>query len=411
MLEDAKILRKLAYEYHKIANSGRNLENVKLHTAVNDLKQIRPVVLIDELPWSEMDIDHELTLQCTDEYLRSIEWFLRSNLYKNKYMPADMVVPSYIPVNKVVRSTGIGISIDEEVLATDKENHILSHKYKDMLQTEEDLQKLKIPVITYEKEETQRQFTLVGDILGDILPVKITGRNAFYTTPWDEIAMYRSVTSLLLDLADRPEFMHRIIQRLTEIRVSELEQLEALDLFDCSQGSLHCTAGHTGDLPGKSFDGVKVTRKDIWGRGAAQIFGQVSKQMHEEFDIDYMKQTVGQCGLVYYGCCEPLDKKVDIVGRIPNLRKISVTPWADVAVAAEAINKKYVLASKPNPASVAVPLLDKENLRKELKMILDAVKRNGCSCDIVLKDISTCCKRPQNIFEWEQTAMELVRNY
>ena len=80
-------------------------------------------------------------------------------------------------------------------------------------------------------------------------------------------------------------------------------------------------------------------------------------------------------------------------------------------IAAEAIQKKYVLSSKPNPSSVAVPVLDKESLREELRTILDACRRNDCSCDIVLKDISTCCRRPQNIFEWEQTAMELVRNF
>ena len=53
------------------------------------------------------------------------------------------------------------------------------------------------------------------------------------------------------------------------------------------------------------------------------------------------------------GCCEPLDRKMDIVEKIPNLRKVSITPWADVNVAAESIGKKYVLAAKPNPASVA----------------------------------------------------------
>ena len=73
----------------------------------------------------------------------------------------------------------------------------------------------------------------------------------------------------------------------------------------------------------------------------AQIFGSVSKQMHEEFDIQYMRKMMEPFGLVYYGCCEPLDKKIDLVETLPHLRKISITPWADVDVAAEAIGKKY----------------------------------------------------------------------
>jgi hypothetical protein len=101
---------------------------------------------------------------------------------------------------------------------------------------------------------------------------------------------------------------------------------------------------------------------------------------------------------------------MDIVSKIRNLRKVSITPWADVNVAAEAIGKKYVLAAKPNPASVAVDRLDEAGLRKELGTILEAARRNGCACELVLKDISTCNRRPENIFAWERIAMEMVRN-
>jgi hypothetical protein len=410
-VQDKKILRKLAYQYFEIANSSRNMENIELHKAVNDLRQIRPVVLIDEIPWHEMNINNELTLQCSDPYLRSVEWFFRSNIYKNKYIPADMIVTPFVPVQKVMHSSGNGISIEEEILETDKENPIVSHKFNDVLATEEDLAKLRTPVITYDKEETMRRFNQVGEILGDILPVRLSGVGYFAFGPWDEVSRYRGVTNLLMDLVERPEFMHRIMRKLTDISLSYLDQLEDLDLLDNNAYSLHCTPIHTDDLPGKGFNGEKVTRKDIWGRGVAQIFGSVSKQMHDEFDITYMIEVLGRCGLVYYGCCEPLDRKIDIVSKIPNLRKISITPWADVNVAAEAIGDRYVISSKPNPSSVAVPVLDKDNLRKEIGTILDACRRNNCSCDIVLKDISTCHNRPENIFEWEQTVMEMVRNY
>ncbi len=410
-MNDVKVLRKLAYRYSDILNSRDNSEKIRLHKSVNDLKQIRPVVLIDELPWSEMNINDELTLQCTDEYLRKIEWFMRSTIYKYRYLPADMIVTPFIPIPKEINSSGIGISVDEDVISSDKENHIVSHEYRDILKTEEDLEKLHDPVIRYDQEITLKRYNLVGEILGDILPVKLSGLKAFNFGPWDDVARYRGVTNLLMDLLERPEFMHELVRKLTDISLSYLEQVEALDLFDNNPTDLHCTPVRTDDLPSKDFDGNHLKREDIWGRGFAQIFASVSKKMHEEFDIEYMKETIGQCGLVYYGCCEPLDKKIDIVEKIPNLRKISVTPWADVDIAAEAINKKYVLSAKPNPASVAVPVLDIENLRKEVGRILDACKRNNCSCDIVLKDISTCCKRPENIFEWEQTVMELVNNY
>jgi len=384
---------------------------MKLHRAVNDLHQIRPVVLIDEVPWSEMDLNNELTLQCENLYLKEIEWYMKSKIYMNKYMPADMIIPPYIPIMKVISSTGIGISVDEEVIATDVNNKIISHRYNDLLKTDDDLLKLHNPVITYNLKQTIGNYNLVGEILGDIIPVKISGIPYYSVTTWDEIAIYRGVTNLLVDLADRPDFMHKLVRRLTDISLHYVEQVERLGLFDNDPYILHCTPILTNDLPGRDTDGTVLKRKNVWGRGVAQIFASVSKKMHEEFDIEYMKETIGKCGLAYYGCCEPLDKKIDIVEKIPNLRKISITPWADVNIAAEAINTKYVLSSKPNPAAVAEAVLDKENLKKEINEILDACRRNRCNCDIVLKDISTCSKNPNNIFEWEKIVMDMVKNY
>lgn len=411
MPADNQILRQLAHEYYLLSKEERNTERRKLHTAVNDLKMIRPVVQIDELPWNEMNINDELTMQCENPFLHGTEWFLRSNIYKYKHMPADMFLRPYIPVSKVVHSTGNGVNVQEKILKTDAKNSIVSHEYTDQFQSESDLEKLKIPVITYDSEMTLKQYNYIGGILGDIIPIKIVGRDYFSNSVWDEISVYRGVTNLLMDLIERPEFSHQLVSKLTEIKTAELEQYETLGLFESDPFSLHCTPILTSDLPGKDYNGGNMTRKDIWGRGTAQIFASVSKAMHEEFDIEYMKQTIGQCGLVYYGCCEPLDKKIDIVEKIPNLRKIGVTPWANVDLATEIIGKRYVVSSKPNPAAVGVAVLDKDALKKEIKAILDACKRNNCSCDITLKDISTCNNRPENIFEWEQTVMELVQNY
>jgi hypothetical protein len=412
MTDETTILRKLAMEYYELSQLPCNTEKRRLHFAVNDLKMIRPVVLIEELPWNEMNINDELKLRCTDSYLCEIEWFFRTTIFKFRHFPADMYVRPYLSVSKCIHSTDIGISVRQDTLSTDASNHIVSHEYFDQLGTEEDLLKLHEPIITYDREETMRRYNLLGELLGDILPVKLTGIEYFGSSSWDYIAMLRGVTNLLIDLSERPEFMHKIVGKFTDFALSSLRQYEDLGLFESDPAyDLHCTPILTHDLPQKDYDGTrKLTRKDIWGRGAAQIFAAVSREMHEEFDIEYMKKTIGTCGLVYYGCCEPLDKKIDIIEKLPNLRKISITPWADVNVAAEKINRRYVLANKPNPAAVAVPVLDQDTLKKELTTIINACRRNGCNFELVLKDISTCHGRPQNIFEWEKIAMEMVQN-
>ena len=407
---DRNVLRKVAGEYFVLAQQERFQENRKLHRAVNDLKPIRPVVLIEELPWSEMNIGDELTLHCGNPVLRGVEWHLRSTIYKAKHLPADMLVAPYVPVRKCIRRAGIGISIEEQTIAQPGRDTIRSHEYHDQLATEDDLDKIHNDVVTYDRDETMRQYQLVGDMIGDILPVRLKGVEFASTGTWDAISMYRGVSNLLIDLAERPDFMHRMVRKLHDVQWDSIRQLEELGLFDNDPYSLHCTPILASDLPGRVFDGEHVRLKNVWGRAVAQIFASVSGAMHEEFDIAYIREPMSRCGLVYYGCCEPLDKKMDIVQTIPNLRKVSVTPWADVNVAAETIGRKYVLSSKPNPASVAADRLDHKQLRQEIKTILDACQRNGCSCDLVLKDISTCNGRPQNIFEWEHVVMKMVKS-
>lgn len=407
-MNDRDVLRELACRYHEIAQSDRNAEALRLHRKVNDLEMERPVVLIDEIPWGEMHIGDELKLVCSDPFCRGLEGRFRRTLYKWNHMPADMVVPPYLGIGKIYHSTGNGLQIDERTIKGNDQQAIMAHEYHDILSTEAELEKIQMPVITYDEEASLARLHQVADMLGDVIPVRLTGVGYFGVATWDNVACYRGVTNLLMDLADRPEFLHRIVRKLTDVAKSQLDQMEALGLFDADPYDLHCTASRTRDLPSADYKGGPVTRKDIWGRGAAQIFSHVSKEMHEAFDIDYMKETVGQCGLVYYGCCEPLDKKIDIVEKIPNLRKISITPWADVDHAAEVIGKRYVIAIKPNPAAVAVARTDPRELRKEIGRILAAVDRHGCACDIVLKDISTCNARPENLFEWEKIVMEMV---
>ncbi len=401
------ILRELALQYAELAQSEQNIQTLELHRKVNDREMERPVVLIDELPWGELACD-ELKLVCEDPLCRQLENQFRQTLYKAKYMRADMVVPPYVGVGKIAHSTGNGLVIAESTIKGSDEQSIMAHAYHDILATEADLEKIQMPEITYDEAATMAKYERVCDLVGDVIPVQLKGRAYFGVVTWDNVARYRGVTNLLIDLADRPEFLHELVRKLTDVEKCQLDQLEDLGLLDADPYDLHCTAARTKDLPSSEYKGGAPTRKDIWGRGAAQIFAHVSKDMHEEFDIAYMKETVGTCGLVYYGCCEPLDKKIDIVEQIPHVRKISITPWADVDHAAEIMGNRYVMAIKPNPAAVAVSKLNVEELRKEISRILSAVERHGCSCDIVLKDISTCNNRPENLFAWEQTVMEMV---
>jgi len=72
-----------------------------------------------------------------------------------------------------------------------------------------------------------------------------------------------------------------------------------------------------------------VTRAQLWGYMAAQEFTAVSPAMHEEFLLRYQLPILKQFGLVAYGCCEDLTKKIDMLRQLKNLRDIAVTPVAN----------------------------------------------------------------------------------
>ena len=164
----------------------------------------------------------------------------------------------------------------------------------------------------------------------------------------------------------------------------------------------------TVELPAAGFDADKPRTRDLWTCGMAQIFSSVSPAMHKEFWLDYAVPWFERFGLGYYGCCEPLHHKVELIRAVPNVRKISMSPFADIEAGAEAIGGDYVFSRKPNPALLAVDTWDVEAVEHELRGTLEACERHGCPLELILKDISTVRYEPQRLWEWSEIASQLV---
>lgn len=413
MNRDKQILRELINQYSLIALDDHQKKMYELHASVNDLHPIRPVVLLHELPWHELNVDGSLTLQCEDEDLRRVEQQLRRTIFQWKHFPADMMVQPYLSVEKVIHSTGIGVEIKEETVSVDKTNHIVSHKYEDQFSCMEDIEKLHSPLITYDRAETMKRFEKIADAVGDLFPVKITGANMDYglgLITWDIISQHMSIDNLLFNLIDEPEFMHALTQKFADIYKDTIRQYQEQQLLNPDSPYIHCTPAASKVLKSSIQDYDSIQLGSLWGRGLAQIFSSVSPDMHDEFDIQYAKDALAPFGYVYYGCCEPLDTKIDILRQIKNLRKISISPWANVNMAAEAIGSDYVLSAKPSPSNLTCAASQPDVIRKELTGILDACRKNNCAAEMVLKDISTANYKLENLEVWNKIAMELVQN-
>ncbi len=402
-------IRELALQYAEIASLPINQERQARCRRINDLTPDRPPVWIDEIPWHEMDIDGQLRLTSEDPLAREMEWFFREKLYRWKYIQADMVLTSHYPMRKQYEFTGIGIDIQERRLAVDGGNPIVSHAYQDMLASPEDLEKLHPPKLILDPALNAERFHQAQQVLEGIMPVRWTG-TYISTSPWDQISMLRGVQPILLDTVLRPEHLCATIERFVAIEQAKMDQLEAAGLLDPEPITLHCTPSYTSSLPAGDYQGGPYRLKDVWIRGTAQTFSSISPAMHEAFELHYMKPLFAQCGLVYYGCCEPLDDRIDLLKQIPNMRKIGVSPWANVWKCAEQIQGDYVVARKPNPALVAVSL-NTDALKKEIRDTLEACRQHHCACEFVLKDISTVGYKPQTLMEWSRVVQQTIDEF
>jgi|TARA_B100000959_G_scaffold22092_1_gene21324 hypothetical protein len=406
---DRQILRPLAERYCAIAHLDIQKQRMDRYFDTIGLKQVRPVVLIDEVPWGEIRED-ALMNRCESEELRWLEGLLRRSLYQWEHFQVDKVMAPIFQIPKRIHSTGIGIQVQETQIKGDTGAYIASHEYVDQLQTDEDLERLELPVVTYDKEETERAAELATDVFSGLMETEIVG-HIFQYNIWDQISCYRGVEKLLVDLAVRPEFMHRTAKRFMEIAAATFGQYVQLGLLNTNPLLLHCTPACSRELPAADYAGA-ARPQDTWGRCSAQIFSAVSPQMHDEFDLEYNQELFGSSGLLYYGCCEPLDTKIDILRRrFANLRKVSITPWADPEVAAQSMGSDFVMSAKPNPAFVAGPTFDPDPVQKEIHSVLEACNRHGTTCEFVLKDVSTIANQPANLTRWAQTVDEVIDQY
>ncbi len=408
-LRERGILRGLASQLAEIAALPLHKQKARLWTRLNDLDSVRPMVWINEIPWNEMDVDGELTLQCSHPWARDLELGLRQALYQWRHLPADMIVSDYLASPLAIENSGFGISEDVDIVRTDPTSSVVSRHFHVQIAEPKDLEKIKMPVVTHDVAATEANYQRMCAIFGGILPVRKEGIKHIWYTPWDNLIRWWGVQEAMLDLIERPEMVNEAVARCAASMNSGLDQMVKLNLLSFGANNTRVGSGgygYTSSLPGPAFDPGRVLPNHNWGCSNAQIFSEVSPEMHWEFALRHDLPWLERWGMNYYGCCEPLDFKLAILRRIPRLRKISMNYRIKLDRAVGAVGTDYVFSYKPNPAVLAEDRWRPEVARAELRELLE--KTRGMHVEIILKDISTVRYQPQRLWEWERIAMELV---
>jgi hypothetical protein len=406
--KDIAIIRELAAQVGEIAALPVQEEKRRLHRKLNALKPERPMAMIDQVCWNEMNVDNELTLRCTDPECRAYEEGLRRLLFQWKHFRVDMVVEPFIKIPRALHHTGFGINADETIAETEHENDVKAHYYHNQFQTMDDLEKVKIPSVTHDAVETQRRLDVAHELFAGLLEVRIGGEDLNYSL-WDPISTWMGVENALFAIVEQPEMMHGLANRMTNGYLTLIDQLEENGWLTQPQSTIHCTGAYTDELPAPGYNPEKPRAKDIWMFGLAQMFSTVSPKMFKEFEVDYSSKICDRFGLVYYGCCDPLDRKMAQVRMIPHVRKVSMSPWVDQERGAAEIGKQFVYSRKPSPAMLAFDSFDPDALREDLMATRRVCEKNGCPLEYILKDISTVRHEPQRLFQYADIVMQVAQ--
>ena len=404
---DKTVLRELGERIAEIAALPMQKEKADMWRRLNSLGRVKPMVWINEIPWHEMNVNDELRIQTSDPFCRRLEGQLRRTIYQWEHMRGDMVVEEKLYSPLVIRDTGFGIGEDVDIVRTDERSGIVSRSFHSQIDSEKDIEKIKMPEVTHDAEASEHNYKQMVDVFDGIIPVEKRGIPGMWFAPWDELIRWWDVQKAMLDLVLRPGLVHLAMERLVSAYLHRLDQLEGLNLLALNNSNIRIGSGGYGycdELPQEDFNPHHVRPIDIWGCATAQIFSEVSPEMHEEFALQYERRWMDRFGLTYYGCCEPLDIKMGILEKIPNLRKISMSPWVDVERAAELVGNKYIFSRKPNPEILGRDAWHPEIARRDLRETLE--KTRGCVVEVIMKDISTVRYEPQRLWEWADIAME-----
>ena len=406
---DRRILRELAREVMDIASLPVQDRKRAMWTALNRLQPVRPMVWINEIPWDEMQCP-ELRCQCADEFCRDIESTLRTTLYLWRHMRTDMVVDPVFYSRYVHHDSGYGLEV--ESVQGESDIGFGARDYIPVIKTEADIEKIQTPRVTPDWEATERNYDRTCSLIGDIMPVEKRGVYHIWCAAWGVLIQWWGVQELYVDMVDRPEFVRKAAARMTDAMLGHLDQLEREGLLSVSNGNYRVGSGGLGitdELPQPDYDGSHARPIDQWGTSTGQIFSEVSPAMHDEFCLQHELRWLERFGLNCYGCCEPLHNKIDILRKVPRLRRISLSTWIDVDKGAEAVGADYIFSYKPNPAVLAWDRWDPEAARRDLRNVLDRTR--GCTVELIMKDISTCRSDPRRIWEWCDLAVETAEQY
>jgi len=398
---DKKILRELAKSVAEIAARPEQNQKRKLWEKHNDLLETPPLIFCDpEMAWYE--IFPATVLQCHGNLARIWEFRLLKEIYWADTIKDDRVTTPEFTIQYIFSETSRGM--ETRIIGGTSDG---AYRWDPPISDYNEVDKLQFKQVIINNEKTVRLFELAQDIFGNILEVRLEGSYWWSFGMTSDLIFLRGFEQVLMDMYDNPAGLHKLMAFLRDENMAKLDFLENNGLLSLnSLGDFVGTGGYgwTSELPAPGCDGSHVRLMDMWGFSESQETVNVSPEFFKEYIFPYQDSILQRFGLNIYGCCEPLERRWEVISCLPRLRRVTVSPWSDPEYMAEIMGRNYVYCRKINPAYMATPLMDEESARTELRNTFRATKKHCCPVEVMLRDVMTLSWNPENAINWTRIA-------
>lgn len=406
-LKDRERLRYLAAKQAEIASSDKNIERVELWKRHNMCKGERPVIHIEVDTFAHEAI--KPFLECEDKMARDIEYKLLHNMVNLDVFDDDMVVPPYFMVKYNTWFNLFGHKIKRSVMKKadgTEMGHHFEHIIDDL---SDDFDKILSPSdFGLDKDATKKEIETIGDIFGDILPVKLV-TDCLYAVPTQKVVHMMGMENMLYSMYDYPDEFKEMMDRIANDYIAYFKMLER-------EGAL--LQNHAFESVGQGtlafYDEIEkegsVKTTDLWGFLDSQETVGISPDMFREFVFPCYKRIAETYGRLSYGCCEPVDAFWEDIKTLPNLKKVSISPWCNEEVMAQNLKGSGIIYHrKPSPNFLGVgERLDEEGFRAHIEKTLKTAK--GCNVEITQRDVYTVNNDINKVKRYVEIIRESIEN-
>jgi hypothetical protein len=368
--------------------------------------------------WTEL-IPHDNRIS-TDPLEADIELQLRQKLYKHDHIPDDEVLVPTIWINPVRPgddSEGGGGGGDFEGIDAKQAARLWglgfnerrtggpgnAYAVEPTVTSEADLEKLTRPSYVINTDATQERVEQANELVGYKLPIKIRTDEISYA-PTETMISLMGMEAVLFGVYDRPEFMHRIMEFITDATIEYHLKRESAGGVDSEQ-----TWGYRMPYEEVPEGADTKTLAMGWATIAAQSMCGLSPNMYEEFVQPYherMAHVISKDRIYYHGC-EDLTKKISIIRKLPNLRRFHISPWTNLKTAAEELERDFVMEVVAHPDTLHVQ--SDQEMRDWLTETMGIAGDN--IFDLNLGEIETTFGNPQVLTRWTEIAQEVAEQY